>query len=357
MALLPKYLVFPFVFLSSLAFADWPLGLSFFHHDWELACDSTRTCRAAGYHSDGDELGVSVLLTRKAGPNQPVTGQLMIGQYGENPTLDSLPAEFKLSLRINERPVGQVTIAKNSLVANLTSKQVAALLAVLGSTSRIELTTGDATWSLSDKGAAAVLLKMDEFQGRIGSPGALVRKGHKDEGAVLPAVQVPVVTAASLPKQLPEDQHFTKKYSGALMEAIRTALKEDDCPGLAEAEGESAELTATRLSDTKMLVSAKCWMGAYNIGYGFWVINSSSPYRPILVTTSGSDHSDGTISASHKGRGLGDCWNSEAWTWDGKQFVHTEESSTGMCKLMAPGGAWSLPTIITEVRSAAQGKR
>lgn len=353
MALLPKYLVLPFVFLSSLAFADWPSGLSFFHHDWELACDNTRTCRAAGYHRDGDELGVSVLLTRKAGPNQPVTGQLMIGHYDENPTLDSLPAEFKLSLRINEQPVGQVTIAKNSLVANLTSKQVAALLAALGRKSRIELTTRDATWSLSEKGAAAVLLKMDEFQGRIGSPGALIRKGHKHEGAVLPALQVPIVTAASLPKQLPEDQHFAKKYSGA----IRATLKEDDCPELTEAGGEGAGLTATRLSDTKMLISATCWMGAYNIGFGFWVINSSPPYRPILVTTSGSDHRDGTISASHKGRGLGDCWNSEAWTWDGKQFVHTEESSTGMCKLMAPGGAWSLPTVITEVRPAAQEKR
>ncbi len=26
-----------------------PRGLAFTHHDWELACDNTRTCRAAGY--------------------------------------------------------------------------------------------------------------------------------------------------------------------------------------------------------------------------------------------------------------------------------------------------------------------
>ena len=354
MALLSKCLVLPLTFLSSLAFADGPSGLSYFHHDWELACDNTRTCRAAGYHSDGEELGVSVLLTRKAGPNEPVTGQLMIGRYGENPTLDSLPSVFKLSLRINERPVGRITISQSSPVANLTPKQVTALLAALARESHIELTTGDDIWSLSDKGAAAVLLKMDEFQGRLGTPGALTKKGPKDEGAVLPSVPVPVVIAASLPKPLPDDQLFAKKYSRALTEAIRVTLKEDDCPGLTEAEGESAELTAIRLSETKMLISAQCWMGAYNTGYGFWVINSSPPYRPILVTTSGSDHSGGTISASHKGRGLGDCRNSAAWTWDGKQFVRTEESSTGMCKLLAPGGAWPLPTIITEVRPAAQ---
>ena len=354
MNLLSKCLVLPFVILSSLAFADKPSGLSFFHHDWELACDNTRTCRAAGYHNDREELGVSILLTRKAGPNELVAGQLMIGQYGENSTLDSLPSVFNLSLRINEESVGQVTISKNSLAASLTSKQVGALLPALARNSRIELTTGDVIWVLSDKGAAAVLLKMDEFQGRIGTPGALVKKGPKDESAALPSMPVPIVIAASLPKPLPDDQLFAKKYSSALTEAIHTTLKEDDCPRLTEAKGERPELTATRLDNTKILISAQCWMGAYNIGYGFWVVNSSPPYQPILVTTSGSDHSDGIISASHKGRGLGDCWSSEAWTWDGKQFVHTEESSTGMCKLMAPGGAWSLPTIITEVRPATQ---
>lgn len=358
MTLLSKFLVLPVTFLSSLAFADGPAGLSYFHQDWELACDNTRTCRVAGYHSDDEELGVSVLLTRKAGPNEPVTGQLMIGQYGENATLNNLPSVFRLSLRINERPIESVSISMSSPVTPLTPKQVTALLAALVRKSHIELTTGDVIWSLSDKGAAAVLLKMDEFQGRIGTPGALVKKGDKDEGTVLPAVQVPVVIAASLPKPLPDDALFAKKSQKDLMEAIRSTLKGDDyCPGLTEAEAESANLAATRLSDTKILISAQCWMGAYNIGHGYWVINSSPPYQPILITTLGSDQSDGTISASHKGRGLGDCWSSKEWTWDGRQFVHTEESSTGMCKLMAPGGAWSLPTIVTEVRPAAQRKR
>lgn len=60
--------------------ADQLVGMSFSHHDWEIACDNTRTCRAAGYHSEEEDApAVSVLLTRKAGPHQPVTGKLMIG--------------------------------------------------------------------------------------------------------------------------------------------------------------------------------------------------------------------------------------------------------------------------------------
>lgn len=267
---------------------------------------------------------------------------------------ESLPSVFELSLRIDERLVGQVRMTKESLVADLTPSQVAALLATLVRDSRIELIAGNHVWSLSDKGATAVLLKMDEFQGRIGTPGALVRKGSKNEGGVRSAVQVPVVIAASLPEPAPDDQRFAADNATALLEAIRAVTKIDDCPDLAEAE--AAELTATRLSDTKTLISAQCWMGAYNVGYGFWVVSLSPPYRPIVVTTSGSDLSNGTITASHKGRGMGDCWNFEAWTWDGQRFVQTEQSSTGMCKLVAPGGAWSLPTVVTDVRPATQGK-
>ncbi|EXJ10245.1 DUF1176 domain-containing protein [Nitrincola nitratireducens] len=353
MTLPSKSLLLFLVLLPSQLLAQWPSGLRFSHHDWELACDNTRTCRAAGYHSDNEEMAVSVLLTRKAGPNEPVTGQVMIGHYEENPKLDSLPAVFELSLRINDRLIGQVAIAKDSFVADLSSSQVDALLASLVRTSRIELSAGEAVWSLSDKGATAVLLKMDEYQGRINTLGALVKKGAKDEKSVLPAEQVPVVIAAPLPTSLSDDQPLAMMDSKALMDAIHTTLGEDDCQRLTEAEGENAELTATRLNDTKVLISAQCWMGAYNFGYGFWIINASSPYQPILVTTMGSDHSDGVISASHKGRGLGDCWSSEAWTWDGEQFVHTEASTSGLCKLMAPGGAWTLPTLVTSVRSDA----
>ena len=75
-------------------------GTSFTHHDWELACDNTGTCRAAGYSVDGAELPISLLLTRKAGANQPVTGEVMLGEYGDNPVLDALPGALRLTLQI-----------------------------------------------------------------------------------------------------------------------------------------------------------------------------------------------------------------------------------------------------------------
>ncbi|MCL2310748.1 MAG: DUF1176 domain-containing protein [Proteobacteria bacterium] len=349
------------------SFADNPtvlpyMGLSFYYGDWELACDNTRTCRAAGYSSEGDEFPLSVLLTRNAGPNEPVTGQLMIGQYGENPFLDSLPDAFKLSLRINGKAVGQIAISSRS--ADLASDQVTKLLAALVRKSRIEFALTDKNkdqdnkivWRLSDSGAAAVLLKMDEYQGRFGTPGALVKKGKKGEAGVFPPLPVPVVKVAPFHKPLPGDEHFVEENRAALLEAIGATESEDGAASyLPEPEEEGAEITATRLTKTKMLLSTGCWLAAYNAGCAYWVINSTPPWQPVLVTDigggyAGNDISRGVISSSLKGRGLGDCWSSNEWTWDGEQFVHTQSSTTGMCRLIAPGGAWALPTIVTEVR-------
>ncbi len=328
-----------------------PKGLSFVHRDWELACDNTRTCRAAGYHSDADELAVSLLLTRKAGPGQGVSGQLMIGQYGDNEALSHLPKVFKLLVQINAQPAGPaLVIHQDKLVVDLSPAHVAALLAALPRTGSRITFTADApqapSWHLSDQGAAAVLLKMDEAQGRVGTRGALIKKGPQNESAVLPALPVPVLTAAVVTPALLGDEKrlLALARSDALHKALLTTTDEDKnfCPLLVPEQ----VLTLHRLSATKLLASSPCWNGAYNAGQGYWVINSTVPYQPELVTSSGSEYGSGNIHAAQKGRGLGDCWSIDRWTWSGKRFVHSESSTSGMCKLMAPGGAWSLPTIV-----------
>ena len=325
-------------------------GFSFSHHDWQLVCDNTRTCRAAGYSSDGDANPVSVLLTRNAGSGQQVTGQLMLGDYGSESITAKLPAVLKLSMRVNGRTVGQIVIeTKSTMSADLSTAQVNALLAALPRDSTIEWVGGGKNWQLSDKGAAAALLKMDEFQGRMGTTSALVRKGPRGDEGVLPPLPAPVVVAVAPAKPLPGDTEFAKKHGKALRAALLPSVKDEgNCPKLTEPEeGAQDELTVYRLSASKLLVSMPCWLAAYNFGAGFWVINSAPPFNPVLVTDSGSDYSSGSISASHKGRGLGDCWSTDTWTWDGKDFVHTESSTTGMCKLIAAGGAWAMPTIVS----------
>lgn len=322
--------------------ADSP-SVDFSHHDWELVCDNTRTCRAAGYHAEGaGALPVSVLLERKAGPGTPVTGELQLGILE-----DAEAGPARLEMRIDGKPLGQVALDRAGSIGALAPRQVAALLAAVGGSGQVEWRAGKRVWRLSGKGAAAVLLKMDEFQGRLGTRGAALRKGGKDEAGVLPPLPAPVVLAAKVPALTPPVLNAADRRE--LLAVLRKGAGEDCADLEAVAKGEE-QLQVEALSRDRMLVSARCWRGAYNEGHGYWVANLRAPFAPALVTYDGTDHEAGTISAGHRGRGIGDCYGSEEWVWDGRVFVHTSKSRSGMCREIAAGGAWDLPTLVSVVK-------
>jgi hypothetical protein len=324
-----------------------PERVDFSHQDWQLVCDNTRTCRAVGYPNDEDLGTVSVLFTRKAGPGTAVAGRVLIGGGWDEVEIE-LPAQFKLELRIDGRAHGSVAMTNQDQTVDLTSAQVAALLGALTRSSRIEFRAQKNVWRLSDRGASAVLLKMDEAQGRVGTVGALRRKGKNSEANVLPPVPAPVVRAVAPHPPLKNDEASFEKQESAIRAALRKATDSEDCMDLHESESQES-LEIVRLTKTKLLVSTRCWLAAYNAGSGYWVIDAKAPYRPQLVTTDATDYDNGTIGATHKGRGLGDCWGKEEWTWDGTRFVQTLSSSTGQCKGFL-GGAWDLPTFVADVQ-------
>jgi hypothetical protein len=95
----------------------------FEHKDREVACDNTRTCRAAGYASDKADNKASILLTRKAGPSQPVRTQLRLGE-----TAPALPSTVQT--HIDGHALGEVKIG-NDAIGDLTAAQTASLLGAL----------------------------------------------------------------------------------------------------------------------------------------------------------------------------------------------------------------------------------
>ncbi|WEF31120.1 DUF1176 domain-containing protein [Pseudoduganella chitinolytica] len=333
--------------LAGPAQAAEPPDIGFNHKDWELSCDNTRTCRAAGYHvEDKEDAAVSVLLTRKAGPGEPVTAQVQLGSYTEDVGANAAKAGVT-TMKIDARALGTVRIDPRTMTATLSPQQTEALIEALTKTGTPRWSNRGGSWTLSGAGATAVLLKMDEFQGRVGTPGALVRKGTKPEDSVLPALPPTVIVAAPVQKGkagLPRDA------VKPLLAELRKGFEDGECEGLAT-HGK-AELEVEKLAPGKLLVSTQCWTGAYNAGFAYWVINTQPPYAPELVTDQASGYANGTITAAQKGRGLGDCGSREQWTWDGSRFVQTLAETSGMCRLVAPGGPWNLPTLVTVVRKA-----
>lgn len=333
--------------LAGPAQAAEPPDIGFNHKDWELSCDNTRTCRAAGYHvEDKEDAAVSVLLTRKAGPGEPVMAQVQLGSYTEDDGANAAKAGVT-TMKIDARSLGTVRIDPRTMTATLSPQQTEALIEALTKTGTPRWSNRGGNWTLSGAGATAVLLKMDEFQGRVGTPGALVRKGTKPEDGVLPALPPPVVVAAPVQKG---KASLLRDAVKPLLAELRKGFEDGECEGLAT-HGK-AELEVEKLAPGKLLVSTQCWTGAYNAGFAYWVINTQPPYAPELVTDQASGYANGTITAAQKGRGLGDCGSREQWTWDGSRFVQTLAETSGMCRLVAPGGPWNLPTLVTVVRKA-----
>jgi hypothetical protein len=327
-------------------------GLRFSHNDWEVACDNTRTCRAAGYQGSETDPPVSLLLIREAGVGTRVRAHLTLGDIEVDDSGPLAKAEqlMTLRLRVNGKALGALTWRQADEVYELSQAQVRAVLQALPQPrARIEVHAGHDVWRVSDRGAYAVLLKMDEAQGRIGTPGALVRRGQLDGSRVSPALPMPVVKAARVPTP-PAGQPSARLpgLSPAEQAALQQELLADTPSELMDADEEPA-FSFYPLGSDWWLASTLCWSAAYNRGDCMWVIRQAPPHRPELVTDMASDYDNGVITASHKGRGIGDCWGHEAWTWDGRAFVHTSAFDTGMCKLVRAGGTWNLPTRVTRV--------
>jgi len=325
--------------------AAWSADSVYFqHHDWLLACDNTRTCRAAGYAVD-DGSTVSVLLERAAGPGTPVTARVSL-----EPTDEQSAAQAPLYLHLKQLDAGRLGNPDAGGHYPLSAAQTRQLLAVLARGGQVDIAdSGDTLWTVSDRGAAAVLLKMDEFQGRLGTPGALMRKGTRAEADVLPALPVPhLQRAATLDPPGPGTPHAD---SPRLRAALRSTLGERDCWALQDPDSgtDSSPMTLVRIDRDHVVASLACWHGAYNAGEGYWLIADAAPWAPQLITLDANSFAYGEISASHKGRGLGDCWSRSSWIWDGTRFVLAYEGTTGLCRSV-PGGTWELPTHVTTVR-------
>ncbi|MGR4050414.1 DUF1176 domain-containing protein [Kosakonia cowanii] len=326
-----------------------PASVSFEHKDWQVVCDNTLTCRAAGYSPEEDASG-SVLITRKAGPQTPVTVQVVLADMdGSEP-----PSPPKLALWINGKSLGALTPGDND-TWRLTDAQAAQMIAAVKGSGKVVFKGGSKPFVLSGDGASAALLKVDDVQGRIGTPGALSKKGNKPETSVTAAIPAPVIQAAPVSK---EGAHAlsaadAKKVTPQLLTALG---KDDDCGRLANPEEEvikgENDLTLTPLDAKHGLISALCWRGAYNEGYGYWVVDNALKEKPHFVTSSGTDYSDGAITLAQRGRGIGDCWASAEWVWDGEAFRQSSEGTTGLCRGIRAGGAWELPEFVAEVKAA-----
>lgn len=343
------------------------VDFNFEHKDWQIVCDNTRTCRAAGYSPEDANNRVTVLLVRKAGIGQDVVAYVKFADIEDdnNQAYRSDKIIFKIDGR-SYGEIGSLSDSKKDTINefgshSLNKIQTQALLEALKGTSKIVFVSDSKEWVLPGDGATAILLKMDDIQGRVGTPSALVKKGSKPEAYVLPSISMPVIYSKPIPKGNVKLWQSKVDWNVLKQELPRGKQFSDDnyCERLTEGDNEYQQFdpkVVAILPQNRLLVSGLCWRGAYNEGYGYWIINQQKPYHSKLVTTMADGVIEGDFVKSNqlsffaKGRGLSDCVSRISWVWDGNDFVKTYDGSSGMCRMITLGGAWDLPNYIAEVK-------
>ena len=315
------------------------------YQDWDLICDNLGTCRMAGYQEEGDD-PVSILFTRAAGENAAVEGKLTISPFGEADRDVQVGQDIEIWL--NGKSLGTVKHISDENPDKLTEAQTKALLSGLKKESEIRLTYGKTTLKVSDKGAAAAMLKMDEFQQRLNTPSALICKGQEKHAVLAPqpAPKIEVVSVNN--RKTTELKRGEKQYDNVLA-LVRKANSCDD------EDITSQDITLYPLTQNKVLAEALCVRGAYQSTNYYAVLDDKlSKVEQVLEDQYNFAYYDEKLNAlivegSYKSSGLAESWYGYEAAWNGKTFITTAEHTSGSSKGFI-GGAWGgLPTFVSEL--------
>ena len=315
------------------------------YQDWDLICDNLGTCHMAGYQEEGDD-PVSILFTRAAGENAAVEGKLTISPFGEADRDVQVGQDIEIWL--NGKSLGTVKHISDENPDKLTEAQTKALLSGLKKEREIRLTYGKTMLKVSDKGAAAAMLKMDEFQQRLNTPSALICKGQEKHAVLAPqpAPKIEVVSVNN--RKTTELKRGEKQYDNVLA-LLRKANSCDD------EDITSQDITLYPLTQNKVLAEALCVRGAYQSTNYYAVLDDKlSKVEQVLEDQYNFAYYDEKLNAlivegSYKSSGLAESWYGYEAAWNGKTFITTAEHTSGSSKGFI-GGAWGgLPTFVSEL--------
>ncbi|WP_158253689.1 DUF1176 domain-containing protein [Chromobacterium alticapitis] len=296
--------------------------------NWAIACDNTRHCTANGSQGGDIDHPASLQLDRDGGPGARLTGHLQ-------------------ALLADDGKIGPLTLSIGTLNwkrlaenQDFDAAQTAELLAAMRDADAIALSDGPHEWSIALSGLKAALLKMDDLQGRVGTSGALIKKGGKPESSVPPAKPAPLLRPIEPPPYRDSDQ--------ALLQPILQALSKTDPECWNEMpDAENPEANLSRLNAHQLLAMRECSRGAYQSSYAAWIVEDKPPYRAEQAALSDEDGQDaplmnpafehGVLSGYGKLRGIGDCGDSYSWAWTGREFKLMSAEKAPQCSGI-PGG-------------------
>ena len=306
------------------------LGALHTFKDWIVGCDNVRQCQATALAPDGiDGDWLMLTIVRDGAPGAVASIEM--------PLPDKTTPGSRLELVID----GKVAAAFNATDKDTATLSLTRdLLAALADGQRIALrkSGGTAAIGTSLSGLSAALRYIDDQQKRVGTTGALRATGPKPDSNVPTPPLAPVIATPAPSSKPPR----------SISVAEATRLIGDDNAKCEYASRDAVKPEAHRLDATHslVLIDHPCGNGAYNLFTSVYVLDETGPPRAAKfdvspgmggdddtdLTNGGWDAKTRTLSSYEKGRGLGDCGNTETYAWDGTRFRLTEATAMGECR-------------------------
>lgn len=304
--------------------------------DWIATCGNDGTCWAFGFAPDYGAGWVRIALA----PGPDAKPDVTFGYWPEGELNGADPISLTIDGRSFTAALADTTDAEVPIGVFRTGAGAVVDAMANGRSMAI---SGASTQAVSLNGAAAAMLWVDEKQGRLNTPTALIRRGELPASNVPVAPTLPRVTAAPA-----ADQAGFGTESSVVPAALRARPEVKAC--LADSvPAVSNMVMSARLDARTELWAVPCGSGAYNVSHNWYVTGpggrdprpaplpgtagpGADPVRPDNVTVNGDyDPQSRTLSAFAKARGIGDCGTHQTWVWTGDRFALTMESTMGNC--------------------------
>lgn len=294
-----------------------PLPLARFG-DWAVGCDNGGTCQAGTLMpEDGDGPALTLSIERGPGPGAPLAIRLRSRE----------PITLPLTAQVDGEAVMRGGTRRDDAIA-LTGAPAMALATRLATGRTLTLIDAGGTTvaTLPLKGASAVLRRIDDRQGRVGTTGAIVARGGKPD--TRPAPPLPVVRAAMI------------RGEAALLDPLLITRMRDMAG--CDDDDHLPDVTTKTLDGPRTLAIVPCATGAYNVLSALFVIERGTAVpvsfdAPLAGDSDGdmvynATFDDGILATFAKGRGLGDCGVMQRYAWDGARFRLIERREMAECR-------------------------
>jgi Protein of unknown function (DUF1176) len=300
--------------------------------DWATGCDNERSCMAVtlapiAVDVDGPADHLETLIEQASAHHlDPIVSIKLPAETGD---------VTKLTLWIDDEAVALPALASGRFVFTGTMARALLQKMRVGKQMTLRDQDGMVIARASLMGLSAALLRIDEQQGKDGTPRALVRPGKRVPYDDLPGFSVSLSRPApsGWPPAAPDAKAMAALYANDQCDGERTPT-----PRIVRLDNKNS----------MMMVPWRCGSGAYNLYSNIMIVNEAGQMKPAIFDYDNGITGDGPsnvvvnaiwdddkriLESFIKHRGIGDCGRVDRYIWGGAKFMLSEQLVMPECRM------------------------